>query len=78
MFKTIGCVQEVEGLFWHVRCNTKLKNRHPSTCMDIFRHLHNDSCDQLKTRNVGNWMTFTNIYIFSIEIVVNYLKLDKF
>ena len=20
-----GCVQEVEGLFWHVRCNTKLK-----------------------------------------------------
>ena len=22
-----GCVQEVEGLFWHVRCNTKLKKQ---------------------------------------------------
>ena len=23
--KLKGCVQEVQGLFWHVRCNTKLK-----------------------------------------------------
>ena len=53
------------------------KKKHPSTCMDILRHLHNESCDQLKTRNVGNWMTFPNIF-FPIENVVNYLKLDKF
>ena len=58
----VGCVQVNEGLFWHLRCNRKLKNRHPSTCMDILRHLHNESCDELKTRNVGNWN--------------NYLKLD--
>ena len=46
--------------------------------MDILRHLHNESCDELKTRYVGNWMKFTNILFFSIENVVNYLKLDIF
>ena len=23
----LGCVQEVEGLFWRVRCNTKMKKQ---------------------------------------------------
>ena len=56
----------------------KSEKMHPSTYMDILRHLHNESCDQWKIRNVGNWMNFPNIYFFSIENVVNYLKLDKF
>ena len=37
------------------------KDKHPSTCMDILRHLHNESCDHLKTRNVVNWMNFPNL-----------------
>ena len=24
------------------------KNKHPLTCMDILRHLHNESCDEQK------------------------------
>ena len=51
-----GCVQEVEGLFWHVRCNTKLKKQTSINLtgyfetltlrLDILRHLHNESCDE--------------------------------
>ena len=53
------------------------KNRHPSTCMDILRHLHNESCDELKIRNV-ELNDVSKYIIFSIENVVNYLKLDIF
>ena len=42
----IGCVQANEGLFDALDAIENYKNRHPSTCMDILRHLHNESCDE--------------------------------
>ena len=41
-----GCVQEVEGLFGALDAIQNWKNRHQSTCMDILRHLHSESCDE--------------------------------